>query len=257
MKNFLNTLFDDFPELKNDRKKIEKLVYLLDKNKPNIEASKNFKKDLRQRVQNYSELKSTSSKKIYLLFFVPAISFCFAVFGLAYFSDDFFIFDKSNDYSKIIQEDNIWEEKIEEISAVRNMTFIEQENTGDEYAWEKNIPEEDNFETQEVMMINQDNESEVENNNQEKKYSEDEIFVDDTSDKKINNNDTNIEEDQMMMQAFMMDSSVWSNEKSEFELYCELENWTYWFEDDSFYCEIEQKICYEKDFENGVCEKFE
>lgn len=287
MKKFLNTLFDDFPELKNDRKKIEKLVYLLDKNKPNIEASKNFKKDLKQRVQNYWELKSTSSKKNYLLFFIPTLSFCFAVFGLAYFSDDFFIFDKDKNYSKITQENDFWIEETQKKSIMRNMN---QEEKSDNL---ENSADQDNFSTnsQETMIVwdnynnlDENNDSEdIPSDNQvdstmpvwwwleesqdpqgyqaSSDMNEEDSMAQDSMNQDLEqesfSQDESIQENQMMMQTFMIESSTDNNEKTEFELYCELENWIYWFEDDWFYCKLEMWTCYEKDFENGVCEKFE
>jgi hypothetical protein len=53
MKKFLEKLYDDFPELRIDKEKLDKVVYFLNENKPIIEVSKEFKINLKNRIDSY------------------------------------------------------------------------------------------------------------------------------------------------------------------------------------------------------------
>jgi len=78
MKKFLEKLYDDFPELRIDKEKVDKVVYFLNDNKPIIEVSKEFKVNLKTRLDSFILLKQ-KKKNNFLVFALPVFSFCFVV----------------------------------------------------------------------------------------------------------------------------------------------------------------------------------
>lgn len=68
----------------------------------------------------------------------------------------------------------------------------------------------------------------------------------------IEKNDIQIFENKMMM--ISSDSYVDDLEEKSFYDYCDENKWLYIEENDMVYCEIEEKICKESDYENSVCE---
>lgn len=219
MKKFLKTLFDEFPELKSDRNSIEKMVYLLNENKPSINVDKKFKKDLRNKVINYSKIKS-QKKSNYLVFFAPVFSLFLAVFSFVYFSDDIFIFD--ND------ENNLLEQNIQNDSSpammMRTNIFIEDDQ-GD--VWESiQKSKKNNWNSADIIS---------------KTRSTVDLSVDDT----------------VGVNLYQNLSSSGVDKSFSFKEYCESINWEYLEdENESSYCSFKDKKCYEDDFDNWNCDNF-
>lgn len=101
MKDILNELLEEFPELKGDEEKIKKVVYYLNQSKPDIKASKEFKIDLKNRLDSLIVLKNWQ-KTSFLKFAIPVFAFCFIVFWVFYFYKDFEEF-KNNQF----QDENV------------------------------------------------------------------------------------------------------------------------------------------------------
>lgn len=109
MNDNLKELLEEFPELKEDWEKLEKVVEYLENSKPNIEASMEFKEDLRKRLDTIIELKSWKNKWI-LRYMIP-VFWCFLVafWIFVYYKDmqkidDDFIEDSNANNSYMLDE---------------------------------------------------------------------------------------------------------------------------------------------------------
>lgn len=247
MKKFLETFFDDFPDLLSQKEKIEKLVYLLEENKPIIEVDKKFKSDLKNRVISYSKLKS-KNKVSYLSFFVPVFSLCIAVFWFMYFSDDLFILNDSNNIKKSFLEESVQQESIQQASFkwARNMT-IEKTSFEEEFSNEESYIMEDSNSFNDEPVFEKSN-IEIEN------YSDE--LIDEVMPMWMMM-DSYVEED---LNDDIFESSWWEDvwiqmmssvmvEKTEFEIYCEEILWSYIYDDKKwFYCELDDNICLENEY---------
>ncbi len=234
MKNFLKTLFEEFPELAKDREKIEKMVYFLDKNKPSINVDKKFKKDLRNRIANYSKLKSRK-KTNFLVFLTPIFSLFIAVFGFIYFSDDIFILD--NQEKTLL--DNVSQEQIQPMMMRTSMPVKEKVN--DWHNVNEVIQEEPN------NTINQDLKTKsVVDTDMTISGFDSNVWWSWPNDKDINKNDS--------IESF---STFSVEQKSDFEEYCESIDWEFLVDiDDKNYCLYKDKKCYEDNFNDWTCDNF-
>lgn len=65
----LNELLKNFPELKDDKKSLEKtLAFLMEKN-PEVKIDKDFKKNLKTRLETVSNLKQNKKSSLSRIFF--------------------------------------------------------------------------------------------------------------------------------------------------------------------------------------------
>ena len=88
MNDILKELIEEFPELKEDTEKLEKVVEYLEKAKPNIEASLEFKEALRERLNNIIEIKSPKKRPAWKIL-VPVFSSIFIMVLIFVYYNDF------------------------------------------------------------------------------------------------------------------------------------------------------------------------
>lgn len=87
MKKKVNEIIENQPNLKKDKKVLEKTINFLDKNNPKVFASKKFKKSLRARLDWLIWLKQ-NKKSHFVIFAIPVFSFMFVVWGVFYYIQD-------------------------------------------------------------------------------------------------------------------------------------------------------------------------
>lgn len=102
--NTISELLEEFPELKEDSEKLDKVIRYLENSKPNVEASMEFKDSLRKRLDSIIEIK-TWNKKSFLFFIIPALSLCLVIS---------LVFVYYKDFSKVKQPLKWLDNKIDE-----------------------------------------------------------------------------------------------------------------------------------------------
>lgn len=283
MKKFLEKLYEDFPELKNDREKVDKLVYFLYENKPIIEVSKDFKYSLKNRLDSYIWLKQ-KKKNNFLIFALPVFSFCFVIAWFLYYYQWLEKIDDKNLVSITTFDDKNDFHENAQLTRMMSFDFVEDEelvesimldwNFETEYIEETKleIKSEQKIETEKVEVSKDNNFSE----NEELKIDElrkEEVIIDENiyneyerNDYKSNNEkeiaysewDDDFSWDEgVMMIAMFMDSSFY--EELSFKDYCDENFWEFIeYENENneklFKCVIEKKVCFEEKYENWYCE---
>jgi len=62
-KDILEEILENNPELKKDKKKLEKIILFLEKNNPEIIISKDFKNNLKSRLNNIIKFNEINKKR--------------------------------------------------------------------------------------------------------------------------------------------------------------------------------------------------
>jgi len=276
MKKFLEKLYDDFPELRIDKEKLDKVVYFLNENKPIIEVSKEFKINLKNRIDSYVWLKQ-KKKNNFLFFALPVFSFCFVFLWVFYYlwldeidnknlvsnttyNHESLVYDAPQ-MSRMMVSDFEEDETIDEDV---NLLF-EGENSLDSkiiVSVNKNSPEKNiiydlNDYDSSLVILEQDNYNEsnfkIENSEKEEDFSkkdEQEIALSDWY------NDYSWG-DSMMLMSIFMDANF--DYDLAFIDYCEQNLWEFIeYENEnnekSNKCIIEERVCLEENYNNWYCE---
>lgn len=278
MKKILEKIYEDFPELKNDKEKVNKLVYFLNENKPNIEVSNEFKLNLKNRIDSYIWLKQ-KKKNNFLIFALPVFSFCFVFLGVFYYlwldkiddknlvsittyNDESLIYDTPQISRMMVfdfDENESIEENINLLLDNENSLEIISNDSFVNITEEKDI---NNYKKQDDSK-HLNLEQEYHNNTDDLKNDESKINENfyNNDDKKIafddwNNDDYSWWESMMLMSVFM-DASFY--EETSFNDYCDQNSWKiieYISENNEklYKCIIEEKTCLEEKYENWYCE---
>lgn len=237
MKKFLKTLFDEFPELKKDKDSIEKMVYLLQKNKPSINIDKKFKNNLRNRVLDYSKLKSRK-KTNFLVFLAPIFSLVIVAFWFVYFSNDIFILDNQEKNWISIMQGSFNDPIMMESRIVSHEESINKQKATSDNDW---LEATSNIQRTEII-IEWKQENVVRDNNID-------IGVRGELDDDLDNSNK--------AQSISSFSTFEVNNKSDFENYCDSIDWEYVSdENDKIYCLYKDKKCYKENFVDWICDNF-
>lgn len=292
MKKILKELIENFPELEKEKEGIEKAVYYLKDNKPVFSTSKEFKKNLKNRLKNISSIKS-QKKSPFLVFAVPVFSFLFIVVWFTYYFKQInFLNDIENISTWLYDNDSLEKEWLilkEDIKSVnenisnneldsnsKSSKIIQVENTNSIFPSEKNIQaEKDNFidpiKSNDSMFYESEKSKKIiVDNNDNNSYENDDIstilwavweMYPETGDWFINHEsmpyvwDSGVwfERDSMMMKTTSF-YMVYEEEYMSFEDYCLSNSWSILQNEKAKLCRVKQKYCLSSDYINWVCE---
>ena len=263
-KEIIDEIIELNPKLKKDKDKLSKIILVLEKMNPKIEASSNFKSDLKNKLKTIQSINNSETIKRPFLFLVPLFSLFFII------GSSFYLY---KDINFIEQKDLNF--KSEEILDSSIMLEDQTNNIQNDIILEPKI-EKTYDESVEVKKIN---------NNLHKELKINSIIIDenilknnDTLDKDIviDNNEVldeqiievlwdeisienNNEDNQSQVLDFFPElyeptNLEWYIEKTiNFEEYCKNISWKLNIQNEEKTCLLDNKICLETDYNNWVC----
>ena len=280
-KDILEEILENNPELKKDKKKLEKIILFLEKNNPEIIISKDFKNNLKSRLNNIIKFNEINKKRKvnffwFLNYFVPVFSLFFIVSTWFYlYKDMFFIEQKDLQFNneKILdifleEESLILEDNFKKnIDIINNEILLLKRKKEEWFSQKKEIIKKEvifnktnsNNEEKGNNIIVKDNKIEVVDNQIIEILWDDNLVEQNTRtlDWSFNNSEQTYPESDFInvgKPVNIEDESVMEDYKIlEFEEFCEKELWKIIIKNWNKYCIIKEEICLENDYKNNSC----